>query len=125
MSLPLPLGPALTIFKLPGGISLVRRTVTNVDGYAQNVEAAPVALDAVVHPATGRDLERLPEGLRTRETIWVFTDTEVACEEPGQQPDILVYQPAGDAAAKRYTAYSCEDWRHQGGHWRVMATREH
>lgn len=120
----LPLGAPLAIFALPGGISLVRRSTSIVDGYASDVEAAPVALDAVVHPATGRDLERLPEGLRTREAIWVFTDEAVACEEPGQQPDILVYQPAGDAAAKRFVAFSCEDWVHQSGHYRVLATRE-
>jgi hypothetical protein len=115
----------MAIHALPGGISLVRTSVATVDGYAENTEAAPVALTgAPVHPATGRDLERLPEGLRAREAIWVYSPVEVACEEAGMQPDILVYQPAGDAAAKRYVAYSCEDWRSQGGHWRVLATRE-
>lgn len=126
MPIPLPLGPALQTFALPGGVGMIRREIRKVKGYAEEVELPEVELKAVVHPATGRDYDRLPEGLRTREIVIVFTNADLRCELEGHFPDTLVYRPGNDAEPKRYICYQSEDWSRQScaRHVRVLAYRE-
>lgn len=124
MPLPLPLMPAICIHALPGNVFVIREETTLEKGYAVNTALPPREIEAVVHPAMGRDLERLPEGLRNRETIWVFTGAELRCETTDSQPDLIEYRPGGDADPKLYRVYLCEDWTRQGGHYRALAYRE-
>lgn len=58
------------------------------------VEGAPVAttLYASIQPAIGQELLVLPEGLRTRATVKVYTDQELNTSENGQSPDRIEWQ---------------------------------
>jgi hypothetical protein len=55
-----------------------------VDGWAVPGLSAvqTFAIVASVQPASGRDVERLPEGLRDRETMALFTATELRVAVP-------------------------------------------
>ena len=69
---------------------LVTRATDN--GFTPSgVTAAPststLTIQAVVVPLTGRELERLPEGLRTQEIQAVFTTTQLQSAAAGQRPD--------------------------------------
>ncbi len=50
--------------------------------------ATDVTIRAVVVPSTGRDLNRVPEGLRTRVSVRVFSQSELRVGPP---PDEFVY----------------------------------
>src|SRR4051812_26988185 len=46
---------------------------------------------ASVQPASGRDLQSLEEGRRTRQSYKVFSDKELYALENGQNPDRISY----------------------------------
>lgn len=49
-------------------------------------------LYASVQPAIGQELMVLPEGLRTRATVKIYTDQELNTAENGQAPDRIEWQ---------------------------------
>lgn len=122
----LPLMPALCIHALDGEVSVIRRTTTIEKGYAVSAEAAPIEIEAVVHPATGRMVERQAQGLECREVIQVFTSFDLRCELDCDEPDILLHRPRKDMEPVRYVVYKSEDWAASSGagHIRALAYRE-
>lgn len=124
----LPLQPALQIFGRRGPMSRIKITVRNVNGHPEKTEAAPEAITGVVHPATGRDIERLPEGKRDRETLWLFTSTpfDTGDERTDEGADIFVYTPPGESEPKRYIVHRCENWSgaSTAKHFRCLVYRE-
>jgi hypothetical protein len=74
---------------------------------------------AVAHHATSRDLMRLPENDRVKETIVIFTDTElrVSSVARGMRGDVVRY------GGSRYEVIRREDWEVQAGHFRCYASR--
>lgn len=57
-------------------------------------DAAPTTLqvEACVCPLSGNDLLRLPEGLRSKELLDVFTAVELQVDAPGQRPDVIMIE---------------------------------
>lgn len=108
----LPLNPALRIFGHRGALTLIPRAISNVDGFPRVTRGTPVEIEGVIHPASGRDLERLPEGLRDREVVQLFTAYPIdnGEETAGKGAPIIQYKPGKDDAAREYVVYRCEDW---------------
>lgn len=84
------------------------------------VEGAPELLQvrAVVQPASGRDLQRLPEGQRTRETIsiWCLVELRTATVPAGSGADRVRYG-SGVYEVERV------EWWQEGGFWKALAQR--
>lgn len=61
---------------------------------------------ASVQPASGRDLLRLPEGLRTRDTVAILTDADLrtANETAGTKADRIV------VSGEEYEVVAVDDW---------------
>lgn len=62
---------------------------TYTNGVLVPAATSTVQVRASVQPLTGRELQRLPEGLRTRELLSVFTVDALLVEAPGVRPDII------------------------------------
>jgi hypothetical protein len=106
----------------PGTLTATRRAAGTTDGRGRAVEGATSTfpLQGSVQPVTGRDLLRLPEGLRTRELVAIISATELhtANAAAGTVADVVAYQGAS------YEVQSVEDWSLLGGYWRVVAAKE-
>ncbi len=91
--------------------------------------ADPVVVDstfpivASIQPATGKDLQRLPEGLRTSEVLAVWTKTflrvlgTVQVSGNRQPPDTLVYE------SETYQIETCDRWVQAGNYFKVLARK--
>ena len=84
---------------LVGAFSQQTVTVTHraagswTDGRYTDGAASTATIKAAVYPATGEQLDRLPEARRSRETIAIFTDSALT---PGAAPsgagaDVITY----------------------------------
>lgn len=104
---------------LATGIYLVTRAGATTYTQGRPVAAASSSLEirAMVYPVTGRTLDRLPEGLRTHETIAVVTRTELKSLQATKTPDLVTYKGA------QYQVAMLEDWKASGGFWRAFCTR--
>jgi hypothetical protein len=111
------MGP--TISRLASGTFTVTRPSGN---YVQGrwVEGAAETLEilASVQPATPKELQRLPEGDRTKAVIAIWTTTELrtASSPPGAQADRVTY------AGSTYEVQAVEAWD-LGGYWKALASR--
>lgn len=80
----------------PTGVYAVRRKQKGgyIDGVA--IESLPTALAIVasIQPADGKALQRLPDGLRTREVVTVWTSTPLLTETDTYAPDQVEYKGA-------------------------------
>lgn len=69
---------------------------TGVGGYVkgeyQDGMSEPITIYGSVQPVSGQELMVLPEGLRTRETVKIYTDTELNTAEFNQRPDRLEWR---------------------------------
>lgn len=111
---------------------LARDTVTrrryadqSVSGEGLVVPGATTDLlfDAQVTPATGRDLQRLPEGQRTTRAIRVITTVELrtAVTDPGaatsrKRADAILYDDS------QFEVQNVQAWTSQGGFYDAVAT---
>lgn len=68
---------------------------------------------AFVQPASGRELQLLPEDLRTQETIRVWTKIKLNITN---DPDVVIYKNV------RYEVQRVEDW--SPSHYKSYAVRE-
>jgi hypothetical protein len=71
---------------------------------------------ASVQPASGKELDRLPEGFRTREVLAVYTATELRVGAAGVPPDRIEVQGG------TYEVQAVERWE-SGGYWKALAAR--
>lgn len=76
-------------------------------------------IKASVQPASGRDLQRLPEGMRDSQTIAIWTKDElfVADEATQQYPDEVIYR------GKRFQVEVCEPWEEAGNFFEALARK--
>lgn len=86
------------------------------DGYDDNgrrLAGGPVVETVIgtVQPASGRDLRRLPEGLREAGAITLYAPAEIRLN------DTVTH------AGRRYSVGHVEAWP-RGGYWRAIATEE-
>ena len=89
----------MTFPKFPGMFQNVTRKRAGAGTYTAGrwvgaVPEADVTIVASVQPAGDRDLLRLPEGLRTRKAVMVYTDGDIrtANETAKVMADRIVYQ---------------------------------
>lgn len=94
---------ALNTFKIPGGVSLSSRSApTFVKGRKVSGSVTNTTLDPVViQPANGRDLQFLPEGIRSNDVIRLYTTTELNLIG---EPDRITYR------AKTYELIKLSAW---------------
>lgn len=115
------LGPCLVdTFASPAPVVRLRRghTALDANGFIVTVAPSRVTIKAVVYPATGRDMEVLPEGKRGEETIHVISTADLRTAVPGSYPsDQIEYQ------GKTYEVSMFKDWNANARFYSVLATR--
>lgn len=81
-------------------------------------EQTELEITASVQPASGRDLQRLPEGQSTRETISVWSPAELrtATDAAGASADRIEWQ------GRVYEVQLVEPWA-PGQYWRAVAAK--
>lgn len=82
-------------FALPGGLTITRTGEgTMSDGFYTDGSESILTVNPVsVQPASGKDLELLPEGARTNATVKVYCTTRLrtASTPGGGKPDTFLY----------------------------------
>jgi hypothetical protein len=113
--LQLPLAQVVGLFALPTPVT-VRTPTTSIDdeGLTSSTFTSQ-SLTAVIHPATGRDVDRVEPGRRPRAQIWLFTNG------PVNIGDIVDYQRPNDPSISEWLVISSESWKTQAGHYRCLA----
>lgn len=109
-------------FAFPGGITITRRgTPTRSHGLvtADGTRTTWVADPAFAHPVTGRALNVLPEGLRSHETLALYTTDALrtALDPAGAQGDLVAYN------GLTYEVQVTERWADNGAYYRSLATK--
>lgn len=101
--------PVLAAHRAPTPI-VVRRfpeSVLDADsGLIENDAPSSTTMDAVVQPSGPKDVERLPEGERTIESIVIFTSTPLVAADVTAQ----VRSDEIEWRGKRYEVRAVEDW---------------
>ena len=86
--------------------------------YVEGAESSEL-WDAVVQPSTPKEIERLPENLRTREAITLFTRDRLLTSDVSQseKPDLVIWD------GRTWEVQISEDWTAQAQYARAVATR--
>jgi hypothetical protein len=79
--------------------------------------AAPFTIEASVQPLRGNEVDRLPEGLRTRELKKLYTSTELNGSAPGEEPDRVTID------GEVWEVATVERWAELGNYWKVMIAK--
>lgn len=101
--------------------TLIRRTydVDEATGKTVLVDAAPTNETAVIQAASGKDIERLPEALRSHDPIRLYFKGMLSADSEGNYSDIIVYQ------GERFQVFSQDDWSNWGqGYVKIIAIME-
>lgn len=108
-----------TIKRLKTGSYVVTRRTpqARVNGVAQSPLDTKINIVANIQPASGRDLQRLPEGMRQSETIVIFCETELHVVKSGRLPDLIAYN------GKSYEVSSVEPWADSGNFHECLAVK--
>ncbi|MFH0902140.1 MAG: hypothetical protein V2A73_16030 [Pseudomonadota bacterium] len=91
-----------------------------VDGIWIDGSQSETTITASVQPVSGQALERLPEGLRTRDSVRVITDDDLqsADENDSKVADRIVWQ------SEEYEVVAVQNWLHtQMPHVDAIAVR--
>ena len=133
MALPLSISTAIDRLALPFGVTVERRGGATVDGRGNAVHG-PVTIIILrpvnIQPSSGRDLLRLVDGDRSKETIKIYAKVvlRTARAGSGQEADVLLFPeptptPAGTLFG-RYTVKTAEDWQHAGAYTKAIAVKQ-
>lgn len=108
-------------------ITVERSTITYANGIATRSTPEVLTIEASVQESNQRDLQYLPEGLRSRQLIKVYTRQPLRVGGPAdpvtgiiQAHDVLVID--GDT----YEVVSTSSWQRMGGgvnHYKAFASR--
>lgn len=82
------------------------------DGKFDEPGTTTLSVQAVVHPLTGRDLQRLPEGLRTSDVLCVYSVERLRVKAAGERPDKITI------GGEQYQVEHVEDWSTLGNYFR-------
>ena len=105
--------------------TLYRQLGDYVDGYWVTSGETEIAITASVQPATGKDMDNVPEGKRNRAVVVVITSTEImtaeqatVADDPGTEADQILRN------GHRYEAVHVEDWDNDViNHYRALFAR--
>lgn len=94
---------------------------TLVKGKLVEGSTSTITIQASVQPMRGKDVDLLPEGRRTSQAVWIYTDTQLQLSNSTAftNPDILV------AFGSDFEVLSVEPW--QSGvisHYKCMAVKK-
>lgn len=105
--------------ELATGIYVVTRPAPSVfiNGRRQNPSSTVFEVRAAVFPASGRQLERLPEGLRTSEVLRVITKTELKTASSGGEPDRITVRGID------YQVHQVQSWQPSGKFFEALVTK--
>ncbi len=87
------------------------------DGRFNEGPGTNMTIVASVQPSDGRDLLRLPEGLRTHEVLRVYSATEMKVQGAGQDPDWIIID------GFRYQCQTAEQWGRDGNFWKMLVSK--
>ena len=81
--------------------------------------SSQITIAASIQPVSGRDLQRLPEALRTTQLICIWTSTplQTALAPAGNPPDVVSYKGL---------SFECQtvlDWSDSGDFFKVIAQK--
>lgn len=76
-----------------------------------------LSITACVQPLTGRELERLPEGLRGAEVLKLWTPTQLYAKTDSQSPDLIGID--GDT----YECSNVERWDTLGSYFKALVLK--
>jgi hypothetical protein len=106
-----------------GSYEVTRRTAapglatSYVNGIRVPPQVSKFQITASVQPATGLDVQRLPEGKRNQESIKLFTPTELKSAERTQEPDLVAIDGAS------FEVQLCKRWDKLGSFFEVVLVR--
>src|SRR5258707_270463 len=88
-----------------------------VDGRVIAGNTSTFQVNASVQPIDGRDLLRLPEGLRTLELLYVFTSVELRTQGNAQDPDTIQID------GNKYQVQESSRWVASGNVFRAIVAK--
>jgi hypothetical protein len=98
---------ALTVTRTP-------RATYNSAGDPTSTAATSLTVQAGWQPATGRDLRRVPEGLRTEEGVVLFSVDQLRTAGSTYEADVVTVE------GESYQVANVERW---GSYWRAIAVK--
>ena len=113
-------GLAIQYFRVPGGITLRRGSAgsTTLGRYTPGATSDTTGVVASVQPMKGDELDNLPEGMRSRRPVKVYTETELLTVDvgAGTPADIIVWD------GETFEIQTVEKHTY-GGYWKATAVR--
>lgn len=106
-----------TVLDLASGSYAVTRTTPGTYGTdGRFIPGTPTTFNitASVQPLNGRDLLRLPDGLRTSELLRVYSPTRLFVQGAGQDPDVITIEGIP------HQVETCETWGPDGNYWKML-----
>ena len=107
-----------------GVVTLVRKRFDEVpyDDHGRPAIPDPEedTIRAWFQPVTGDDLERLPQGRRTKKVVKFYSLDEIfsASTSKYDMPDIIVIED------EEFEVQNVSDWEADGAYWKALATRK-
>lgn len=101
-------------------ITIERRVGSYVNGvWTPSVSPTSLPIRASIQPINGRDIERLPEGRRSKAAIAIYTTTPLLLDDvaTSQMADVITWR------GKRWQVDHVESWD-TFGYVRALATQE-
>ena len=86
-------------------------------GYFVADSTTEVEVVAAVFPVTGRELQQLPEGMRSKEVRQVFTTVALRASAPLQQPDVI------EIDGEDWLVKVVHDWNASGKFWQSFVAK--
>jgi hypothetical protein len=109
-----------TIARFATGRYTVTRTPARTyggDGLVDPASPKTLTIEASVQPLRGRELERLPEGLRSSEVMQVFTTTELKTQSTSHEPDVIAID------GESWQVEIVERWKDLGNFYRAVVRK--
>lgn len=88
-----------------------------VEGAYVAGETETLTIEASVQPASGKELQRLPEGERTSDYLSVWTQTELFGRQESKSPDRILVD------GYTYEVALVNDWLSEGGYVHAVVQR--
>jgi hypothetical protein len=109
-----------TVLRFATGTYDVKRfgpTVRGADGKTDTQVPTTIPAVAVIQPATGEEMRRMPEGKRTDGLIRIHSVIELKTSGPAQEPDIITVKGV------EYQVQHVDDRDSDGNYWRSFAAK--
>jgi hypothetical protein len=95
-------------------VTRAARVTYSSAGDPVSASTSTLTVQATWQPATGRDLRRVPEGLRTEEGVVLFSTSLLRAGGGTYEPDVVTIE------AESYQVATVERW---GSYWRAVAVK--